>query len=141
MLKLVPTMRTKVLLIADDDDGVREALKSVVEFLYEERVMAGELEVLTAGDGNEAVQICCKSVPGMVLMDVNMPVTDGIDAFYSIMGSQPDVGLRTVFLTGYDDSETIRERLERAISDGADGYLYKPVTAGELREIVDRLWA
>jgi DNA-binding NarL/FixJ family response regulator len=133
-------MRTKVLLIADDDDGVREALKSVVEFLYEDRVMAGELEVLTAGDGKEAVQICSKSVPGMVLMDVNMPVTDGIDAFYTIMGSQPSIDLRTVFLTGYDDSETIRDRLDRAINDGADGYLYKPVTTGELREIVDRLW-
>jgi DNA-binding NarL/FixJ family response regulator len=133
-------MKTKVLLIADDDDGVREALKSVVEFLYEDRVMAGELEVLTAGDGNEAVQICSKSAPGMVLMDVNMPITDGIDAFYTILGSQPSVGLRTVFLTGYDDSETIRDRLEMAISDGAGGYLYKPVTTGELREIVDRLW-
>jgi CheY-like chemotaxis protein len=134
-------MRTKVLLIADDDDGVREALKSVVEFLYEDRVMAGELEVLTAGDGSEAVQICSRLVPGMVLMDVNMPVTDGIDAFYTIRGAQASSRPRTVFLTGYDDSETIRDRLERAISDGADGYLYKPVTTGELREIVDQLWS
>ncbi len=128
----------KRLLIADDDDGVREALRCVVEFLYEEKVKTGELEVLTATDGLDATEVSGRASPELVFMDVNMPRMDGIDAFYRIMEDNGGTPRATVFLTGFAGSGVVRQRMDRAIADGASGYLFKPATAAELKSIIDR---
>jgi len=128
-------MAEKTLVIADDDACVREALKGVVELLYEELVSSGEFEVLTADDGVAATEVCGRSEPALVFMDVNMPRMDGIDAFYSIMEANGGVPTTTVFLTGFAGSGTVRQRMERAIADGASGYLFKPATAADLKHL------
>jgi CheY-like chemotaxis protein len=131
-------MAHKTLVIADDDESVREALKGVVELLYEELVSAGEFEVLTADDGVSVTEVCERSTPELVFMDVNMPRMDGIDAFYTIKEANGGVPTTTVFLTGFAGSGTVKQRMERAIADGASGYLFKPATATELKHLIDQ---
>jgi len=132
-------MHSKILLLVDDDDGVREALRSVIEFLYEAHVHRGALDVLTAADGEEAVATCRSHLPALILMDVNMPGMDGIEAFYAIRDLRPDTPVSTVFLTGHAGSGGVRLRLEQAIEDGAHGYIFKPVMAADLKKTIDQL--
>jgi CheY-like chemotaxis protein len=131
-------MGRKTLVIADDDDSVREALKGVVELLYPEQMRRGDFQVLTAEDGLAVAEVCGRAEPMLVLMDVNMPRMDGIDAFYRIKDDNGGRPRTTVFLTGFAGSGTVRERMEKAIADGASGYLFKPATAAQLKSIIDR---
>jgi len=131
-------MAHKTLVIADDDENVREALKGVVELLYEDLVTNGEFQVLTADDGVSVTEVCERSAPELVFMDVNMPRMDGIDAFYTIKEANGGTPTTTVFLTGFAGSGTVRQRMERAIADGASGYLFKPATAAELKHLIDQ---
>ena len=100
--------------IADDDCSVRSQLK---EYLTNSSYLIQD----EASDGIEAVEKCRKLHPDLVLLDIAMPLMDGIAAAKAIK----DEGLAktTVMLTSFTDSENIQQ----ALSAGASGYLTKPV--------------
>src|SRR6202007_1208505 len=85
----------------------------------------------TAGDGAEAVRVCRALRPDVVLMDVRMPGTDGIDATRQLTESVQD-GPRILILTTFDLDEYVYD----ALCAGASGFLLKDVTAERLFDAV-----
>jgi DNA-binding NarL/FixJ family response regulator len=116
-------MSTRVL-IADDYQIVREGIRMVLEGDPTVQII-GE-----AGDGAEAVRLARILRPDVVVMDLAMPVSDGITAIGEIRSHSPQIEI--LALTGAQDSASI----VRAIRAGAIGYLGKDTGAEELRRAV-----
>lgn len=109
----------KVLLV-DDHALFRDGLASMLS-LSEDFVVVGE-----ASNGREALHQAEQLQPDVILMDIDMPDIDGIEATRQIKSAKPEV--RIVMLTVYDE----QERLFEAIRAGAQGYLLKSIRASEL---------
>jgi DNA-binding NarL/FixJ family response regulator len=108
------------LLIADDHPVVRDGLRGIFEG-------AGDFEVVAeAADGREAVDRAAAYTPDVVLMDLRMPVMDGVSAIRELRkrGLQSSV----LVLTTYDTDDDVLP----AIEAGATGYLLKDAPPGEL---------
>ena len=109
-------------LIAVDDDGlIRDSLKLLLE-------SEDGWTVRTASDGNEALRLCHEDQPDVVLMDIRMPVCDGVAATRRIKESYPKV--KIVMLTTFTDDGYISS----AIDAGAEGYLLKSTPADGIVE-------
>jgi len=102
-------------LIADDHPLIREGLSKILS-LDEDIKIIGE-----AKDGREAVKMTMKTHPDVVLMDINMPHMNGIEAARVIKSELPHVGI--IALTIHDDQEYIDEMIESGVS----GFLLKDV--------------
>ena len=116
---------TKIhLVIADDHLIVRDGLRGMLESQPDFEVV-GE-----ASNGEEAVHLANSLKPEVVLMDLRMPVMDGVTAIRQIKDSQPDV--QVLVLTTYDSDADILP----AIEAGATGYLLKDISREELYSAV-----
>jgi DNA-binding NarL/FixJ family response regulator len=111
-------------IVADDQSAVREGLVLLLGTLPG-IVVAGQ-----ASDGNAAVELVAATNPQVVLMDLNMPGTDGVSATRRISADHP--GTRVVVLTTYADDESIIGALQA----GALGYLTKDATRAEIGRAV-----
>lgn len=112
------------ILIADDHMLVREGIIKILS-LEEGLIIAGE-----AGDGRQAVKIALEKDVDIALLDVNMPLTDGIEACRLIKKSKPRIGV--IALTIHDQEEYLFE----FIRAGASAYLLKDVSPGQLVETI-----
>ena len=111
-------------LIADDHQLFAEALEAILS--GDERVdVVGQ-----ARDGREAVQLTQKLRPDVVLMDISMPVLDGIEAATEIRDGGG--GVRVLMLTGSNS----RADVDRARQAGAAGYVTKDRIAAELIDAI-----
>ncbi|KOX23863.1 response regulator transcription factor [Nocardiopsis sp. NRRL B-16309] len=111
-------------LVADDQRLVREGIASLLG------IQPGITVVGTAVDGADAVDRALELEPDVVLMDVRMPVMDGVEAVAVLRDRAP--GCRIVMLTTFDDEEYVL----RALRAGAVGYLLKDLPARDLAEAV-----
>lgn len=99
--------------IADDHAVVRRGLAGLIE-------SSGDLEVVgTARDGSEAVALVREHRPDVAVMDLQMPVLDGVEATRAIVAEQ--AGTEVLVLTSFSD----HARIDAAIEAGAVGYLLK----------------
>jgi DNA-binding NarL/FixJ family response regulator len=115
------------LLIVDDNTVIRQGLRSLLE--PEDRIeVVGE-----ASTGAEAIQWMKKDVADVLLMDVRMPIIDGIDATAEILRENPEA--KILILTVSEDPGT----LARSLHAGAKGYLVYSRFAPE--ELLDALYA
>jgi len=105
-------------LIADDEQPIRELLKAHIEMLGHEVIAMAE-------DGEEAVQFAQHTQPDLAILDIKMPVLDGIEAANRILETHP---CPVIFLTGYAEEEL----LSKAEETGAFYYLLKPFRAEDL---------
>jgi CheY-like chemotaxis protein len=114
------TDRAIRLLIADDHPVVRDGLRGIFE-------ASGEFEVAgEAANGREAVDRAAALRPDVVLMDLRMPVLDGVSAIKML--AEKGIGARVLVLTTYDtDTDVVP-----AIEAGATGYLLKDAPPDEL---------
>jgi DNA-binding NarL/FixJ family response regulator len=103
---------TRVLLV-DDHAMVRRGLRDFLR-LFEDIEVVGE-----AGDGHEALEAADQLRPDVVVMDLNLPRLDGVEATRELRATQPDI--EVVALTGYVEEE----RVMAAIEAGAAGFLLK----------------
>ena len=101
------------ILIADDDALIRESLTILLEIEEDIQVIG------TASTGQEAFEICQREKPDIVLMDIRMPVMDGVLGTKLIKSSFKDI--KVVILTTFKDDEYIKE----AVKNGAEGYILK----------------
>ena len=114
-------------LVVDDQDLVRTGFRLILE--------AAGIEVLAeAGDGSEAVALARDLVPDVVLMDVRMPVMDGIEATRLVRAGADDDGPpRVLILTTFDLDEYVFD----ALRAGASGFLLKDAPRQQLVEAVE----
>jgi DNA-binding NarL/FixJ family response regulator len=109
-------------LIVDDDALIRDSLKLLLELEPDFRV-AG-----LAANGQEAIDLCRQELPDLVLMDIRMPVLDGVLGTKKLKELYP--GLPVVVLTTFRDEEYIKE----ALKNGASGYILKSQPADSIIE-------
>ena len=107
-------------IVADDHGVLRDGLASVIAAQPDMQLLA------TAANGTEAVDACRSSPPDVVLMDLEMPVMDGIDATRAILAEAP--GIAVLVLTSFSD----RRRITGALAAGAVGYLLKDASADDV---------
>jgi DNA-binding NarL/FixJ family response regulator len=107
-------------LLADDQPLLRRGFRMILE-AEDGLTVAGE-----AGDGAEAVELARRLRPDVVLMDIRMPGTDGIEATRRITAAEP--GMRVLVLTTFD----LDEYAFGALQAGASGFLLKDVRPHEL---------
>ena len=109
------------MVVVDDHALFRRGLVGLLKDMAEFEVV-GE-----AGDGEEALEVIQKHLPDVVLMDVNMPRKDGIEAVKALRSLKVDVRILMLTISKTD------EDLLGAIQAGADGYLLKNTEPDELR--------
>jgi DNA-binding NarL/FixJ family response regulator len=117
--------KTLRVLIVDDLASNRQGLVALLEF--EPDIEA----ILEAANGREAVQLVADEQPDVVLMDVRMPVMDGVEATRQIKARWPQV--KVVVLTMYPSNKA------EALAAGADRFLLKGSTGQSLPEIIRSL--
>ncbi len=109
-------------LVADDQALVRGSFRLLVD-------TAPDLQVIgEAATGAEAVEIATSEKPDVVLMDVRMPVMDGIAATRHITGSPQTTGVRVLVLTTFD----LDDYVYAALRAGASGFLLKDTPPADL---------
>jgi DNA-binding NarL/FixJ family response regulator len=108
------------LLIADDHKLVREGMRSLLE-----QTIDG-IEIVEAKDGHEAVSLAIATMPRVVLMDIQMPGRNGLDATRQIV--RQVAGVKVLVLSIHQDEE----HMLQALRAGAAAYLAKDVGVAEL---------
>lgn len=117
------TRAIRVLLV-DDQPLFLEGLKTLLS-------LDASLEIVgECGNGREALEACRTLEPDIVLMDLNMPVLDGVAATRALKEQQPGIAVLT--LTTFDDDERVFD----ALRAGASGYLLKDTPSRQLVEAI-----
>ena len=112
--------------LADDQTLVRSGFRALLE-------RSDGIEVVgEASDGSEALERVREKRPGVVLMDIRMPVMDGLEATRRIAADPELRGVRVIMLTTFDHDEYVFE----ALHAGASGFLLKDVEPDDLRDAV-----
>jgi DNA-binding NarL/FixJ family response regulator len=106
--------------LADDHGVIRDGLGRLISALEDVELVG------VAADGAAAVELCRDTRPDVVLMDLDMPVLDGIAATRQIVAEHPETAV--LVLTSFSD----QQRIVGALEAGACGYLLKDVAADEV---------
>ncbi len=114
------------LLIADDHEVIRAGIRLLIADT--------EIEIVAeAANGNEAIQLATEHSPDVVMLDVRMPVSDGITCLGRLRAELPDMPV--VMFSTYDNPTYIA----RAVALGAAGYLVKTASQAELLAAIRRV--
>jgi YesN/AraC family two-component response regulator len=121
-----PNAKLRVL-IADDFQETRRSVRLMLSMNPDVLVVA------IAKDGQEAVDLAREHHPDLVVLDINMPKKNGLEAYGEISQTAPDTGC--IIITGQGETELLSD----AMTLGAQEYLLKPFTIEELNEAVNRV--
>ena len=116
-------MSQKTILVVDDNNNQRA--------LYQEELTDAGYQVLTAADGREALATAHDQRPDLVILDINMPVMDGLDTLSQLL--EYDRRIKVIINTAYASYQ------DSFTTWSADAYVVKSSDLSELRETVDRL--
>lgn len=117
-------VETTKIVLADDHQLFREGVKRIIE-------LESDMEVIAeCADGEEVITVCRNLLPDIVLMDINMPNVNGVEATQAVREHCPDT--RVIVLSIHDDEAYVFETLRT----GASGYLLKDMEAEDLVEAV-----
>ena len=108
------------ILIADDHSITRNGIKTFIS-VYDDLTLVGE-----AANGAEAIAMCDEVSPDVILMDINMPIIDGIEATVKIREKYPNI--KIIALTSYVDKKLVKDILKA----GAISYIIKNISPDEL---------
>jgi NarL family two-component system response regulator LiaR len=111
-------------MVVDDHPVVRDGLKNML-LVFDDLEFVNEAE-----NGLEALACCQQNIPDVILMDILMPVMDGIQATRTILDQYPQI--KIIILTSYPKDDLIKESLEA----GAIGYLLKNASIDTLAKAV-----
>jgi diguanylate cyclase (GGDEF)-like protein len=114
-----------LVLVADDDEDAREALMGL---------LAPEYAVVSAADGDRAVELARTEHPDAILMDLFMPRLDGLQALERLRGDASTADIPVIFVSARGDDAL----KARTLDQGAADYLQKPFSDRELRARLER---
>ena len=117
-------MKKVKVLIADDHALMREGLRKILS-IEENIVVVGEAE-----NGDQAIHLAFSLNPDIILMDINMPVANGIEATRTIKRERPEIGV--IALTIHDQEEYLFELIKAGVS----GYILKDIRPGLLIQTI-----
>ena len=120
---------TKVFL-ADDEIVIREGIRNSFPWQETDYQLVGE-----APDGEIALSMIRDTKPDILITDIRMPFMDGLELCRIVRRQMPWIGI--VILSGYDEFEYARQGIQLGVKE----YLLKPITANELRQVLDRVSA
>lgn len=115
----------KRILIVEDDENTLASLSDILELILGQ-------EVIAARDGLEAIRIADAQRPDLILMDLNLPKLDGLEATRSLKSNE---SLRHIPILAVTAHSMVGDR-ERALAAGCDGYFSKPI---EVNAFIDFL--
>jgi len=115
---------TTILLVEDDENQ---------RLLYEQELMHEGYEVVTAPNGKEALEKVQEKLPDIVIMDINMPKMDGIEAMGRILGKNKEISV--IINTAYSNYK------DSFMSWAADAYIVKTSDLSELKEKIKEVLA
>ena len=116
-----------LILVADDHDDVREAMRLLLG-------MDGHA-VLEASNGRQAIEIATAMLPDLILMDLNMPLMDGLTAISALRAQRSTCGIRIIVLSANGKDP---EWQRRARACGCDGCIGKPIDFQSLYEVIQQ---
>src|SRR5665647_753656 len=116
------------ILIVDDEKIERDALQKIIEKGIEGIQVVGQAE-----NGNQAIELANLLMPDLILMDIQMPGVNGLDAIKQIKEQQPMI--KYIMVTAYDTFEFARQALRYEVRD----YLLKPSKAQIIVETVQKV--
>lgn len=115
---------TKKILICDDEEGIREALKLI---------LSDDYNLIIVDSGEQALDALSKAKDiALILLDIKMPKVNGFDILKDIKKKYPHI--KVIMVTGYQSVETAAE----ASRLGADGYIFKPFKTEAILETVQK---
>ena len=117
----------KTCLVVDDSGVVRKIARRILEELA--------FNVSEAGNGQEALDSCGRTMPDAVLLDWNMPVMDGPSFLRALRESDGGLAPKVIFCTTENDMDHITQ----AIQDGGDEYIMKPFDADILKSKLEEV--
>ena len=113
------------IIIADDHSMIREGLKQLLE-------LDGDIQVIgEAGNGVECLELLKTVTPDVVLLDINMPVMNGIEVLQEI--KKKNISVKVLVLTVHNEVEY----LLKAVDIGVDGYIMKDAESAELKKAIN----
>jgi two-component system, response regulator YesN len=115
--------------VAEDEERMRDYLARKVAELGRHFACAG-----TAADGEEAIELVERYLPDLLVTDIKMPVTGGLEMIKRIRETNADI--RVIIVSGYSEFEYARKAIELDV----DEYLLKPIDVEDLRETLGRVW-
>lgn len=116
-------------MIVDDHKMIREGLKKILEF-------EGEVQVIDEADnGQECIKKLRTSKPDIILLDINMPIMNGIETLQAIKKKRKKY--KVLMLTVHNEIEY----LLKAVDIGIDGYILKDSDSNELKRAIDSVYA
>lgn len=117
-----------LVLLVDDDKDILEVYKLKLE-------QAG-FRVVTASDGSQAIRLAIEDHPALVLMDMRMPIMNGIEAEMKLKENPATKDIKVVFLTAFSDPTNPEVDREKAKEIGALDFIEKNISLDELTEKV-----
>jgi two-component system cell cycle response regulator DivK len=123
---MMTTAKPNRILIAEDLDENRIALKLMLK-------LAG-FEPLEARDGEQAIEVVRRERPDLVLMDISLPIIDGLQATRELRADPELRQLPIIIVSAYDNPET----REEARASGSTDYISKPIEFDQLKGMIER---
>lgn len=114
-----------LVLVVDDQIGVRRLIQEIFR--------DSEVRVATAGHGQEALAVAGLDAPRVVLLDMKMPVMDGLETLRALKSMHPQVPV--IMMTAVGDGERVQE----ALASGAFTCIHKPFDVFELQRLIEDL--
>lgn len=120
-------MKTKIIIV-DDEYLIRNLIRNCIDWDELEVEIIGE-----ASNAHECLMLIEKDRPDIILTDINMPLTNGLDMTQHILEKYP--GIKVIVITGYDKFEYAKRSVKLGISD----FILKPIDDDELKEAILKL--
>src|ERR1022692_1439797 len=118
-------MKTTTVLIVDDEANIRLMLRTALS--------TEGYRIVEAADGREALKVIDREMPDVMVLDLSMPILDGLGVLKALKGMRPEKKPRVIVLTAYGSISTA----VKATRLGAMDFLEKPVSPPEVRESIE----
>ena len=116
------------LLIADDESLIRQGIRKLIDF-----ESLGIDEVYEASNGKQAIELFEENTPEIVLLDINMPIFNGLEVAKKIKQIAPDT--KIAIITGYD----YFDYAVTALKIGVEDYILKPISRQDVQDVLNKL--